>query len=108
MEDSSEAIADFQGPAVDDALTDGACSDPAIATTEQVNLAHRIPVLIVYATVIVTEDGIVHFYDDIYGHDAALEKVLNANWIRPRVVGLDAVWRCPSLGHSQKSGCILC
>jgi murein L,D-transpeptidase YcbB/YkuD len=43
---------------------------------QQVNLAHPIPVLILYATVIVTEDGIVHFYDDIYGHDAALEKVL--------------------------------
>jgi len=45
-------------------------------TTQQVNLAHPIPVLILYATVIVSEDGIVHFYDDIYGHDAALEKVL--------------------------------
>ena len=45
-------------------------------TTQQVNLAHPIPVLIVYATVIVTEDGVVHFYDDIYGHDATLEKVL--------------------------------
>jgi murein L,D-transpeptidase YcbB/YkuD len=43
---------------------------------QQVNLTHPIPVLIVYGTVIVTEDGIVHFYDDIYGHDAALEKVL--------------------------------
>jgi murein L,D-transpeptidase YcbB/YkuD len=43
---------------------------------QQVNLAHPIPVLIVYGTVVVTEDGIVHFYDDIYGHDTALEKVL--------------------------------
>jgi len=43
---------------------------------QQVNLEHPIPVLIVYATVIVLEDGLVHFYDDIYGHDAALEKVL--------------------------------
>jgi L,D-transpeptidase YcbB len=42
----------------------------------QVNLTHQIPVLIIYATVIVTEDGVVHFYDDIYGQDAALEKVL--------------------------------
>jgi murein L,D-transpeptidase YcbB/YkuD len=46
------------------------------STAQQVNLAHPIPVLIVYATVIVTEDGVVHFYDDIYGHDATLEKVL--------------------------------
>ena len=44
--------------------------------TEQVNLAHPIPVLIVYGTVIVLEDGIVHFYDDIYGHDAELEQAL--------------------------------
>jgi L,D-transpeptidase YcbB len=52
-------------------------------TTQQVNLAHPIPVLIVYATVIVTEDGIVHFYDDIYGHDVALEKVLEKGYPYP-------------------------
>jgi murein L,D-transpeptidase YcbB/YkuD len=40
-------------------------------------------VLILYATVIVTEDGIVHFYDDIYGHDAALEKVLEKGYPYP-------------------------
>jgi murein L,D-transpeptidase YcbB/YkuD len=39
--------------------------------------------LIVYATVIVTEDGAVHFYDDIYGHDAALEKVLAKGYPYP-------------------------
>jgi murein L,D-transpeptidase YcbB/YkuD len=50
---------------------------------QQVNLAHRIPVLIVYGTVIVNEDGIVHFYDDIYGHDAALEKVLAKGYPYP-------------------------
>jgi len=50
---------------------------------QQVNLAHPIPVLIVYATVIVTEDGIVHFYDDIYGHDATLEKVLDKGYPYP-------------------------
>ena len=50
---------------------------------QQVNLAHPIPVLIVYATVIVTEDGLVHFYDDIYGHDASLEKVLEKGYPYP-------------------------
>ena len=50
---------------------------------QQVNLAHPIPVLIVYGTVIVTEDGIVHFYDDIYGHDASLEKVLAKGYPYP-------------------------
>lgn len=44
--------------------------------TEQVNLPHPIPVLIVYGTAIVREDGIVRFYDDIYGHDAELERAL--------------------------------
>jgi murein L,D-transpeptidase YcbB/YkuD len=50
---------------------------------QQVNLAHSIPVLIVYGTAIVTEDGIVHFYDDIYGHDAALEGVLAKGYPYP-------------------------
>jgi L,D-transpeptidase YcbB len=50
---------------------------------QQVNLANPIPVLILYGTVIVTEDEIVHFYDDIYGHDAALEKVLAKGYPYP-------------------------
>jgi murein L,D-transpeptidase YcbB/YkuD len=50
---------------------------------QQVNLAHPIPVLILYATVIVLEDGLVHFYDDIYGHDADLEKVLAKGYPYP-------------------------
>jgi murein L,D-transpeptidase YcbB/YkuD len=52
-------------------------------TNKEVNLAHPIPVVIVYATVIVLEDGLVHFYDDIYGHDAALEKVLAKGYPYP-------------------------
>jgi L,D-transpeptidase YcbB len=50
---------------------------------QQVNLAHPIPVFIVYGTVIVNEDGLVHFYDDIYGHDTALEKVLAKGYPYP-------------------------
>jgi murein L,D-transpeptidase YcbB/YkuD len=53
------------------------------ATSQQVNLVHPIPVLILYATVIVLEDGLVHFYDDIYGHDASLEKVLAKGYPYP-------------------------
>jgi murein L,D-transpeptidase YcbB/YkuD len=49
----------------------------------QENLAHPIPVLIVYGTAVVTEDGLVHFYDDIYGHDGALEKVLQKGYPYP-------------------------
>jgi len=51
--------------------------------TQQVNLAHPIPVFIVYATVVVLEDGVVHFYDDIYGHDTALEKALAKGYPYP-------------------------
>jgi murein L,D-transpeptidase YcbB/YkuD len=51
--------------------------------TQQINLAHPIPILIVYGTVIVTEDGTVHFYDDIYGHDATLEKALDKGYPYP-------------------------
>ena len=42
----------------------------------QVNLAQRIPVLILYGTAVTADDGSVHFYDDIYGHDANLRKAL--------------------------------
>ena len=51
--------------------------------TQKVNLAHPIPVFIVYATVVVLEDGVVHFYDDIYGHDTALEKALAKGYPYP-------------------------
>jgi len=42
----------------------------------QVNLSPPIPVLILYATARVDEDGRVDFYDDIYGHDARLAQAL--------------------------------
>ena len=49
----------------------------------QVNLSSPISVLILYATARVDEDGRVDFYDDIYGHDAALEKVLAKGYPYP-------------------------
>lgn len=52
--------------------------------TQQVSLAHPISVLIVYATVIVLEDGVVHFYDDVYGHDATLDKALAKGYPYPQ------------------------
>ncbi|HVO96925.1 MAG TPA: L,D-transpeptidase family protein [Bryobacteraceae bacterium] len=51
--------------------------------TQNVNLAEPIPVLIVYATVVVLDDGLVHFYDDIYKHDAALEAALAKGYPYP-------------------------
>jgi L,D-transpeptidase YcbB len=40
-------------------------------------------VLIVYDTAVVDEEGRVHFLDDLYGHDAALEKVLAKGYPYP-------------------------
>lgn len=45
-------------------------------TTIRVALLKPIPVLIVYGTAVVMEDGEVRFFEDIYGHDAALERAL--------------------------------
>lgn len=43
---------------------------------QQVNLTTPVPVLILYVTAVVEEDGSVHFFHDIYGYDKALEAVL--------------------------------
>ena len=43
---------------------------------QQVNLTTPVPVLIFYITAVVEEDGSVHFFDDIYGHDKSLNAVL--------------------------------
>ena len=48
--------------------------------TVQVSLAKPVPVLIVYATAIVLENGEVHFFDDVYGHDAVLGRVLGKGY----------------------------
>jgi L,D-transpeptidase YcbB len=48
--------------------------------TFELKLAHPIPVLIVYGTVIVLEDGIVHFYDDLYGQEVELDQALKQNY----------------------------
>ncbi len=42
----------------------------------QVNLATKVPVLILYVTAVAEEDGTVHFFDDIYGHDKRLNALL--------------------------------
>ena len=51
---------------------------------QQVNLATPLPVLILYVTAVVEEDGSVHFFDDIYGHDKSLEAVLAKGQPYPR------------------------
>jgi len=42
----------------------------------EVKLSQPIPVLILYATAVVDDDDQVHFFDDIYGHDARLRQTL--------------------------------
>jgi murein L,D-transpeptidase YcbB/YkuD len=42
----------------------------------QVNLKTPVPIVIFYVTAEVEEDGHVHFFDDIYGYDDSLQKVL--------------------------------
>jgi len=41
-----------------------------------VKLGNPVPVFVFYNTAVVEENGDVHFFDDIYGQDAALEKAL--------------------------------
>ncbi len=43
---------------------------------QQVNLTRPFPVVIIYLTAVVEEDGEVYFFDDIYGHDRSLNAVL--------------------------------
>jgi murein L,D-transpeptidase YcbB/YkuD len=42
----------------------------------RINLSRPIRVLILYGTALATEDGPVLFFDDLYGHDRKLEKLL--------------------------------
>jgi L,D-transpeptidase YcbB len=49
----------------------------------QVNLTAPVPVLILYGTAVVDEQNVVHFFDDIYGYDAELEKVLARGYPYP-------------------------
>jgi murein L,D-transpeptidase YcbB/YkuD len=45
-------------------------------TSVKVALAQPLQVLILYGTAIATEDGAVHFFEDIYGHDSRLSELL--------------------------------
>ncbi len=44
--------------------------------TLRVEVKNPIPVLILYGTAVVLENGVVQFYEDIYGYDAELERAL--------------------------------
>jgi len=51
--------------------------------SSQVNLPKPIPIMIIYTTVTVAEDGQVHFFEDLYGHDVTLENALAAGYPYP-------------------------
>jgi murein L,D-transpeptidase YcbB/YkuD len=44
--------------------------------TSQVDLPETIPVSVVYMTAVAAPGGAVGFFEDLYGHDAALERLL--------------------------------
>ena len=50
---------------------------------QTVRLTQPIPVFIVYATALAYENGEVHFYNDIYGHDARLAAALAKGYPYP-------------------------
>jgi murein L,D-transpeptidase YcbB/YkuD len=60
--------------------------DAAIARGQRqdVRLTHKIPVAWIYLTGWATADGLVHFRDDVYGHDTAPSRALVAE-LRPGV-----------------------
>ena len=62
--------------------------------SRQVNLAKPIPVLIVYGTAVVREDGEVCFFEDLYKHDAALEEVLDKGYPY-------SAWKPTTAGHGR-------
>jgi murein L,D-transpeptidase YcbB/YkuD len=43
---------------------------------QQVKLSSPVPVVIVYMTAIVEENGEIYFFNDIYGHDGAMNAAL--------------------------------
>ena len=48
-----------------------------------ITLARQVPVFIVYGTALAYENNEVHFYDDIYGHDAKLAQALAKGYPYP-------------------------
>jgi murein L,D-transpeptidase YcbB/YkuD len=50
----------------------------------RVNLAPTIPVLIFYLTVVVEENGEVHFFHDVYDHDRTLKLELAEGYPYPK------------------------
>ena len=65
----SETGGDWDADKVHQTMTSG-------ADNHQVNLKKPLPVVIFYLTAVAEEDGQVHFFEDLYGYDAQMQKVL--------------------------------
>ena len=52
------------------------------ADNQTVVLSRQIPVTIFYTTAAVRENGEIVFYDDIYGHDTRLKKMLDKQSVK--------------------------
>jgi murein L,D-transpeptidase YcbB/YkuD len=63
--------------------TERVAQEMARTTEKAVPLRKPIPVAIFYTTVIARRDGTVAFFEDIYGHDKALERALAAGYPYP-------------------------
>jgi murein L,D-transpeptidase YcbB/YkuD len=58
------------------------------SVTLPVNLKQPIPVLILYRTAVVAESGEVHFFEDVYGQDAALDMQIRSARLTSGALGL--------------------
>jgi murein L,D-transpeptidase YcbB/YkuD len=65
-------VLDGQGEWDSDKVQDAMDNGPDNHT---VSLKTPLPIVIFYLTAVVAEDGQVHFFDDIYGYDADMQKV---------------------------------
>ena len=66
-----------------DRIRDGINDAMQGSETLSVKLQHPIPVMTTYLTAVVLENGEVHFFEDIYGEDAALDKELASTSAEP-------------------------
>jgi murein L,D-transpeptidase YcbB/YkuD len=66
----SQTSGDWDMDKVQDAMNNG-------QDNKTVSLKTQLPIVIFYLTAIVAEDGQTHFFDDIYGYDAAMQQVFS-------------------------------
>ncbi len=53
-----------------------------IERLQRVRLDRAMPVYVLYTTAVIGDEGQLRFYDDIYGHDARLQRALDSRYLR--------------------------